>query len=133
MAMTKDEVLGKVREVLVAALGVDDDEVTLQATLKDDLGAESIDFLDILFRLEKTFGIKIEQAEFTQSEVLGHPNFVKDGKVSDAGMEQLRSRLPFIDFDQFDQTREVAQFMDLFTVEVLVRFVESKIQSTASS
>ena len=131
--MTKDEVLGKVREVLVAALGVDDDEVTLQATLKDDLGAESIDFLDILFRLEKTFGIKIEQAEFTQSEVLGHPNFVKDGKVSDAGMEQLRSRLPFIDFDQFDQTREVAQFMDLFTVEVLVRFVESKIQSTASS
>lgn len=133
MAMTKDEVLGKVREVLVAALGVDDDEVTLEATLKDDLGAESIDFLDILFRLEKTFGIKIEQAEFTQSEVLGHPNFVKDGKVSDAGMEQLRSRLPFIDFDQFDQTREVAQFMDLFTVEVLVRFVESKIQSAASS
>ena len=133
MAMTKDEVLDKVREVLVAALGVDDDEVTLEATLKDDLGAESIDFLDILFRLEKTFGIKIEQAEFTQSEVLENPDFVKDGKVSDAGMEQLRSRLPFVDFDQFDQNREVAQFMDLFTVDVLVRFVESKLQATASS
>ncbi|MEX2673259.1 MAG: acyl carrier protein, partial [Phycisphaeraceae bacterium] len=63
MAMTQDEVFEKVQEVLVDALGVDDDEVVADATLTGDLGAESIDFLDIVFRLEKAFDIKISQGE----------------------------------------------------------------------
>ena len=56
---SRDEIFAKVQETLVDALGVDDDEVTEEATLVDELGAESIDFLDIVFRLEKNFGIKI--------------------------------------------------------------------------
>ena len=59
MAMSRDEISQQVQEVLVDALGVDDDEVTIEATLMGDLGAESIDFLDIVFRLEKAFGVKI--------------------------------------------------------------------------
>ena len=61
--MSRDEILEKVTETLVDALGVDDDEVTSEATLVDDLGAESIDFLDIVFRLEKNFSIKIPRGE----------------------------------------------------------------------
>ena len=59
MAMSRDEVFQQVQEVLVEALGVDDEEVKTDATLMGDLGAESIDFLDIVFRLEKVFEIKI--------------------------------------------------------------------------
>ena len=56
---TYDEIFEKVQATLVDALGVDDEDVTQEATLQGDLGAESIDFLDIVFRLERNFGIKI--------------------------------------------------------------------------
>jgi acyl carrier protein len=62
MAMSRDEIFQGVQEVLVDALGVDNEEVTIQATLIGDLGAESIDFLDIVFRLEKAFGIKMNMS-----------------------------------------------------------------------
>ena len=62
MPMSRDEIFQKVQGVLVDALGVDEEEVTPTAVIKDDLGAESIDFLDISFRLEKAFGIKIGPA-----------------------------------------------------------------------
>ena len=60
---TYDEIFGKVQATLVDALGVDEDEVTRAATLVGDLGAESIDCLDIVFRLERNFGIKIPRGE----------------------------------------------------------------------
>ena len=60
--MTRDEIFGKIQEALVDALGVDDDEVTLEATLVGDLEAESIDFLDIAFKIEQAFDFKIDQA-----------------------------------------------------------------------
>ena len=125
--MTREDVFDKVRKVLVDALGVDDEDVTPQATLNADLGAESIDYLDIAFRLEKVFGIKIEQAELTQDEVLNDPEYVQDGKVTDRGMDGLRQRLPHADLDTFDQSRNVSDFMNIFTVDVLVKFVQSKV------
>lgn len=125
--MTREDVFDKVRKVLVDALGVDDEDVTPQATLNADLGAESIDYLDIAFRLEKIFGIKIEQAELTQDEVLNDPEYVQDGKVTDRGMDVLRQRLPHADLDAFDQSRNVSDFMNIFTVDVLVKFVQSKV------
>ena len=74
MAYSKEEVFEKVREALVDALGVDDDEVTGEATMVGDLGAESIDFLDIVFAIDKEFGIKIPLEAWTQE--------VNDGKVA---------------------------------------------------
>jgi acyl carrier protein len=121
------EVLDKVRGVLVDALGVDDDEVTPQATLSGDLGAESIDYLDITFRLEKAFGIKIDQSEMIPESVLSDPQYVQDGKVTDAGMAELRKKLPHANLDAFDQDRQVEHFIDVFTVDTLVKFVQSKL------
>ena len=128
MAMSHDEVFEKVREVLVDALGVDDDEVTAEAVLTTDLGAESIDFLDIVFRLEKTFSIKIDQGELFPENVLQDTNYVQDGKVTDNGMEELRQRMPHADLTAFEAGgRDVAQFGEIFTVEAVVKFVEGKL------
>ncbi len=129
MPMTQDEVLGKVQQVLVDALGVDDDEVTLEATLVDDLGAESIDFLDIVFRLEKAFGIKIDQNELFPEALLNDPQYVQGGKVTDAGLSELKKRLPHLDFSEFEQSRDVSGFSSLFTVEAIVKFVADKLKA----
>lgn len=123
----QEEILSKVQEVLVDALGVDDDEVELQAKLVEDLGAESIDFLDIVFRLEKTFGVKIEQSELFPDSVLNDPQYVQDGKVTDAGMEELRSRMPHADLDEFEASRSIEDFSNIFTVETIVLFMQSKL------
>ena len=76
MAMSRDEIYTKVQAVLVDALGVDEEEVTPNAVIRDDLGAESIDFLDIMFRLEKAFNIKIPKGEMMPENVANDPNIV---------------------------------------------------------
>lgn len=127
MALTQDDVFSKVQQVLVDALGADDDEVTTNAKLVADLGAESIDFLDIVFRLEKAFNIKIEQGEMIPDNVLNDPQYVTDGKVTDNGMAVLRQRLPHANVDEFDASRRVDDFADIFTVNTIVQFVQSKL------
>ena len=89
---TSEEILSKVQEALVDALGVDDDEVTPEATLVGDLGAESIDFLDIVFRLEKAFEIKIPREELFPEDILTNEDYVQDGRVNQAGVAKLAER-----------------------------------------
>ncbi len=124
--MTRDEVYTKVQEVLVDALGVDEDEVTPEAILTADLGAESIDFLDIVFKLEQTFGFKIAQGELFPENVAQDPRFVKDGKVTPEGLAALRERLPHADFSKFEAKPELTKVAEVFTVDALVNFVERK-------
>ena len=74
---TQEEIFHKVSATLVEALNVDEDEIKPTSTLQGDLGAESIDFLDIVFRLEREFGIKIPRGElFPESIFQGDPEFV---------------------------------------------------------
>jgi len=127
--MSRDEILDKVREVLVDALGVDDDEVTPTATLTTDLGAESIDFLDIVFKLEQAFGFKIEQGELFPDNVAQDPEFVQDGQVTDKGLAALQERLPHADFSKLADDRRVDNVGEIFTVEALVKFVERKLET----
>ncbi|MFM8291380.1 MAG: acyl carrier protein, partial [Planctomycetia bacterium] len=100
---SRDEIFGKVRAALVDALGVDEDEVSPSATIVGDLGAESIDFLDIVFRLEKAFGIKIPRGELFPEDVLSSAEFVSNGKVNAAGLAALKARMPFFDLKNFEQ------------------------------
>jgi len=128
MAMSRDEVFQEVREVLVDALGVDDDEVTAKATLMGDLGAESIDFLDILFRLEKTFGIKIPREElFPADSLMNNPEFVNNGKLTEKGLDELRDKMPHTDLAAFENDPDINKLGDLFTVDAIVNYVESKL------
>lgn len=124
---TKAEVFEKVKEALVEALGVDEEEVTLEATMVGDLGAESIDFLDIVFRLEKAFSIEIPRSELFPEDVLTNAEYVQDGKVTPAGLEVLKSRMPFADLARFEANPVVQEFGNLLTVNDLCRYVESKV------
>jgi acyl carrier protein len=126
--MTRDEIYAKVKDVLTDSLGVDDDEVTPDAVLRDDLGAESIDYLDIQFRLEKTFGIKIEKGEMFSPELATDPTFVQGGNITPAGIAELRKRMPFANVDILEADPKLDNMAKLFTVDMITKFVEAKLQ-----
>src|ERR1700730_15129122 len=125
---SQDEIFAKVSATLVEALNVDEEEIKTTSTLQGDLGAESIDFLDIVFRLEREFGIKIPRGElFPESIFQGDPDFVQNGKVTEKGLAELRARMPFADLSKFEQNPELAGISDLFTVEMITRYIQGKL------
>jgi acyl carrier protein len=129
---SQDEIYAKVSATLVEALNVDEEDIKPTATLQGDLGAESIDFLDIVFRLEREFGIKIPRNElFPESIFQGDPEFVQNGKVTDKGLSELRARMPFADLSKFEQNPEMNGISDLFTVEMITRYIEGKLATKA--
>ncbi len=126
---TQDEIYTKVSATLVEALNVDEDEIKPTSTLQGDLGAESIDFLDIVFRLEREFGIKIPRGElFPESIFQGDPEFVQDGKVTPKGLSELRQKMPFADLGSFEKNPEVCNLSDLFTVDMITRYIQGKLE-----
>jgi len=128
--MTKEEIYGKVAAVLCEALNVDEDQVSPEATLQGDLGAESIDFLDIVFRLEREFNIKIPRGElFPESIFQADPDFVKDGKVTDKGIRELEAKMPYADLGEFKKNPTLENISNLFTVELITRYIQSKLAS----
>ena len=132
MAFNRQQIEEGVSEVLQEALGVDAEDVKPEATLTGDLGAESIDFLDIQFRMEKRFSspekaFKIEQGELFPENMLQDPAMVQNGKDTDAGMALLRQKLPHIDFSTFDGDRNVKSLSEVFTVKSLCDFLERKL------
>jgi acyl carrier protein len=124
MAQSRDEIFSKVQGVLADALGVDEDEVTPEASLREDLGAESIDFLDISFRLEKAFGIKIPRGELFPENL--DPAFVQDNKLTDAGLAEVRRRLPHADLGALEKSRDTSLIPNLFAVQDIVDYIERK-------
>ena len=131
--MTRDDIFDKVRVVLVDALGVDDDEVTPEARLTSDLGAESIDFLDISFKLEQAFGFKIAQGEMFPDNVAQDPEFVQDGLITTKGLEELKAKLPHFDFTEFANDPQLSKIGSVFTVDALMNYVENKLASGVES
>ncbi len=130
MAMSRDEIFDEIKEVLIDALGLDDDEVSESATLMGDLGAESIDFLDIVFRLEKSFGIKIPREElFPAESLMNNPEYVSNGKLTETGIAELKAKMPHTDTTAFQENPSVNKLGDLFTVAAVVNFVEGKLQA----
>src|ERR1700676_1028058 len=125
---SQDEIFAKVSATLVEALNVDEEEIKPTSTLQGDLGAESIDFLDIVFRLEREFGIKIPRGElFPESIFQGDPDLVQDGRVTDKGLHELRTKMPFADISKFEANRELSNLSDLFTVELITRYIQGKL------
>jgi acyl carrier protein len=127
MAKNRDEIFAQVQSTLVDDLGVDEDEVTENATLTEDLGAESIDFLDIVFRLEKAFTIKIPRGELFPDEIVNNPDHVENGTFTEAGLAQLKASMPHADFAEFEKSPSVENVPSLFTVKTMVNYVEQKL------
>jgi len=133
MALTRDEIYSKVQAVLVDALGVDEEDVTPAASLRKDLGAESIDFLDITFRLEKAFTtdptkpFKIPRGDLFPEEL--DPAYVQEGKLTDAGIAEARRKLPHADHSKLAETRDPALIPDLFAVQDIVDYIERRLKA----
>ena len=126
--MSRDEIFKKVAGTLVDALNVDEDQVTPTSTLQGDLGAESIDFLDIVFRLEKNFNVKIPRGElFPDNLTASDASFVQDGVVTPAGIAELRKKLPHANVDKLAADPQVENIPELFTVQMIVNFLNSKL------
>ncbi len=129
---SRDEIFEKVRQTLVDALSVEEDEVAENATLTGDLGAESIDFLDIVFRLEKAFNIKIPQEELIPREILSNAEYVQNRKLNAAGMQALKASMPHADLSQFEKDPDIDKISDVFTVGTIVNFVQAKLAAQAA-
>jgi acyl carrier protein len=136
MAISRDEIFKKVQDVLVNALGVDEEEVTPQATLRGDLGAESIDFLDIVFRLEKAFTtdaahpFKIPRNELFPEDLFNNTNYVQNGRVTPAGMVELKKRMPHMDFSELEKDPDINKMQ--FTVDTIVNYLDTKLNGAAA-
>jgi acyl carrier protein len=130
--LTKEAIYEKVSATLADSLNVDAEEIRPEATLQGDLGAESIDFLDIVFRLERGFGIKIPREElFPESIFQGDPEFVQNGFVTPKGIDELRRRLPFADVEAYAKDPQFRKLGDLFTVEMITRYIADKMTPKA--
>ena len=128
--VTKEETLAvypKVAETMADALGCDEDEVTPQASLIEDLNAESIDFLDIVFRLERAFKIKIPRGKIVENArgALTEAEFEHNGIVTEAGFKQLRGYLSEVPAERFKNPTKVKDIPRLFTPETFCKLVVS--------
>jgi acyl carrier protein len=126
MAVTEDKVLESVRQAVAEALGIPVAEVMPEATLFDDLGAESIDLLDILFRIEKKTGVKVKAADVGDYVQGGIPDEVfgdENERVSEAGLAHLKKILPQLDVDALRGNLEAANVINLITVQNLADMV----------
>jgi acyl carrier protein len=122
------DIHARVARVLAEILNVDEADVTSGAALRGDLGADSIDLLDILFQLEREFGIEISRDElFPESIFQGHSEFVQDGRVTDKGLAELQTRMPFADLSSLEGDRRLSAVPDLFTGGLVSSYVAWKL------
>ncbi|MHC4235113.1 MAG: acyl carrier protein, partial [Planctomycetota bacterium] len=101
-------------------------------TLQGDLDAESIDFLDIVFRLEKTFAIKIPRGELFPDDILSNPDYVEGGRLTSTGLAKLKECMPHADFSEFENDPDVSKMPDLFTVRTIINYVQTKLGGSAA-
>jgi acyl carrier protein len=132
MIMEK-ELFTKVQQTLAGALGVDESEITPEASLKRDLGAESIDFIDIVFRLEKAFDLKIPAGDLFPSHLLNDERFVKEGVVTAEGLTELRTKLPYLELEEFTKDPQITKLADCFTVKMLLRYLADRLGKSSCS
>ena len=127
MQNEKNEIIKQVRSIISQALKADEQKVTLEASLIRDLGAESIDFLDIVFRLEKTFKIKIPKGELFPEKLLTDARFVSNGRITEAGLAELKVRVPSGNWTEFSKNPLVSNLGDIFTVGMIVDYLVGKL------
>ena len=128
VVLSRDQIFEKLRDILEEALGADEEEITIEASLTGDLEAESIDFLDIVFRLEKAFDVKIPREElFPAENIISNPEYIDNGKVTEKGLEIFKEQMPHTDFSDFAADPDVNKIADLFTVNSVVNFIELKL------
>lgn len=129
----EDEIFSKMQQVLSGALGVEKDEIKPEASLVRDLGAESIDFIDIIFRLEKAFDMKIPSGDLFPGNILNDESLVQGGRVTPAGLESLKVRVPYLDVQSFSKDPQVSKLADFFTVRMVMNYIQDRLARDAKA
>jgi acyl carrier protein len=131
--MTRDEIGERVAQALIQALGVTRSDIRPETSLARDLEAESIDFLDVVFRLEKDFGIEIARGELFPQELLRDPKLVSGGTLTADGIAAIRERFSFTDLSALHPGVSVEELMnDMLTVKLIVDYVEHKLRARSA-
>jgi acyl carrier protein len=138
LPIAKEEIMAvfpKIAEIIAAALPCDVQRVTLEASLIDDLGAQSIDFLDIVFRLERAFKVKIPRGKIVEEArgSLSQSEFEQRGMVTEAGLERLKTFLSEVPRERFAAPLKVADLPRLFTTETFCKIVIRQQRATAAA
>ncbi len=123
------EIAVNVRQIVAEALALDPKAVKNESLLMTDLGAESLDYLDIVFKIERTFGIQITRSEMQKAAQgdMTDDEFAPGGVVSEKGLERLRELLPEAK-DRIVPGLRPVQILALFSVQTFIRMVEAKRQ-----
>lgn len=125
--MNDREIFKKIQECLAGALGIEPTEIRPESSLVRDLGAESIDFIDILFRLEKTFDIKIPSGELFPSNLLNENGMVQEGRFTAEGLRVLREKMPSLDLTDFEKDPQVSKLAEQFKVQMILTYVRDRL------
>ena len=133
--MYKEEVLQGVKQCLIDCIRVTDDEISLDSKIIDDLGADSLDLLDIIFSIERHFKVKIQQGgiERRAKEGLTPDEYEINGKLQAKGVERLRDFLPEVPAEDISEGMHISQLPYLFTVETFVKIVQASLLEQADS
>lgn len=119
----------KVREIVADVLVIDEEEISLNSRLIADLGAESIDFLDLVFQLEKEFKIKIPRGQLEKNARgdLAEDQFEKGGVLTTQGLQALKNYFSEVPAEQFKPNMKVNEIPMLFTVETFCKLVAAAV------
>lgn len=135
MAYTEEEIFDKVRDAFVEALGVDEDEVVMKAKVIDDLGAESLDFLDIVFRIERAFDVKIPRGDLERQaqDALDGEVYEVDGVLTEHALEKLKAVMSEVDPSEIVHGLRTKDIPRLFLVETFYRMVVKLLRDQAAA
>ena len=131
--MNDGEILRKVQECVAGALGIEPEEVRPESSLVLDLGAESIDFIDILFRLEKTFDVKIPSGELFPANLLKEEGLVQEGQLTPPGLKVLREKMPYFDLSEFEKNPQVSNLANYFKVQMILNYIRDRLSKNIST
>jgi acyl carrier protein len=136
--ITRDEIIAifpTVAKTMADALGCDVDDIKLEVSLIEGLDAESIDFLDLVFRLERAFKIKIPRGKIVENArgTLSEAQFEQNGLVTDAGLAQLRAYLSEVPAERFKTPTKVKDVPRLYTPETFCKLVISAQRSAEAA
>jgi acyl carrier protein len=138
--LSRDEIYSRVAATLMESLHVEKGHIRPSSSLQGDLGAESLDLLDLVFQLEKEFGIRVSADELFPDTIfhgnprfVRNPDFVQNDKVTQRGLEELRLRMPFAELRKFEKNPQLSAIGDLFTVEMIVGYIHRKLAETSAA
>lgn len=129
--MTIESVFPKVREIIADVLVVEESDVTLDSRLIADLGAESIDFLDLVFQIEKEYNIKIPRGQLEKNArgELSEEEFEKGGVLTTKGLGALKAYLSEVPDEYFKDNMKVNEIPMLFTVETFCKLIVAAVDA----